>query len=172
MEQLYILTVKIIEYIGKFNKEEGEEYTKKIYALFFDTTGTDHEDVEMLFNELTKYYIHNIDNYKKKQKTTEEINEEINEETTEKKTEKTNEKTTEEINEEINEETTEKKIEKTIEKTTEEITQSNNKSQISNIVNEKVDIPENIQEYLESNDEVEPKDISCYDKSCKKCNIF
>ena len=43
------------------NKEEGEEYANKIKALFFESTATDHENVENIFNELTKDYIDNID---------------------------------------------------------------------------------------------------------------
>ena len=106
------------------NKEEGEEYAKKINALFFESTATDHENVENIFYELIKDY---IDKYGLK----------------------------------------------------EEKIPPNNNSQTTNIVNnEKVDVnPEQKMESMETVDtgkieEVQPIDPSCYDKSCKKCNIF
>ena len=39
------------------NKEEGEDYANKINASFFESTATDHENVEIIFNKLTKDYI-------------------------------------------------------------------------------------------------------------------
>ena len=53
------------------NKEEGEEYANKIKALFFESTATDHENVENIFNELTKDY---IDKYGLKEETTQSNN--------------------------------------------------------------------------------------------------
>ena len=53
------------------NKEEGEEYAKTIKASFFESTATDHENVENIFNELTKDY---IDKYGLKEETTQSNN--------------------------------------------------------------------------------------------------
>ncbi len=53
------------------NKEEGEEYANKIKALFFESTATDHENVENIFNELTKDY---INKYGLKEETTQSNN--------------------------------------------------------------------------------------------------
>ena len=39
------------------NREEGEEYAKKINALYFESTATDHENVVNIFEELIKAYI-------------------------------------------------------------------------------------------------------------------
>ena len=47
------------------NKEEGEEYAKKINALYFESTATDHENVVNIFEELIKAY---INTFKKKDK--------------------------------------------------------------------------------------------------------
>ena len=44
---------------AKVNKEEGEEYAKKINALYFESTATDHENVVNIFEELIKVYIEN-----------------------------------------------------------------------------------------------------------------
>ena len=41
------------------NREEGEEYAKKINALYFESTATDHENVVNIFEELIKVYIEN-----------------------------------------------------------------------------------------------------------------
>ena len=43
------------------NKEEGEDYANKINASFFESTATDHENVENIFNELTKAYINKFE---------------------------------------------------------------------------------------------------------------
>ena len=43
------------------NKEEGEDYAKTIKASFFESTATDHENVENIFNELTKAYINKFE---------------------------------------------------------------------------------------------------------------
>ena len=43
------------------NKEEGEDYANKIKASFFESTATDHENVENIFNELTKAYINKFE---------------------------------------------------------------------------------------------------------------
>ena len=53
------------------NKEEGEEYANKIKALFFESSATDHENVENIFNKLTKDY---IDKYGLKEETTQSNN--------------------------------------------------------------------------------------------------
>ena len=50
---------------AKVNKEEGEEYAKKINALYFESTATDHENVVNIFEELIKAY---INTFKKKDK--------------------------------------------------------------------------------------------------------
>ena len=42
---------------SEVNKEEGEEYAKKINALYFETSATEHENIENLFQEMTKAYI-------------------------------------------------------------------------------------------------------------------
>ena len=47
------------------NREEGEEYAKKINALYFESTATDHENVVNIFEELIKAY---INTFKKKDK--------------------------------------------------------------------------------------------------------
>ena len=44
---------------AKVNKEESEEYAKKINALYFESTATDHENVVNIFEELIKVYIEN-----------------------------------------------------------------------------------------------------------------
>ena len=51
---------------SEVNKEEGEEYAKKIKALFFESTATDHENVEKIFYELTKAYINKFEPKEKK----------------------------------------------------------------------------------------------------------
>ena len=38
------------------SKEEGEEYAKSINVLFFETTATEHECIENLFNNVVNYY--------------------------------------------------------------------------------------------------------------------
>jgi len=62
------------------NKEEGEEYAKKINALYFESTATDHENVVNIFEELIKVYIEN-NKEKKNEDTTNNINN-SNEDTT------------------------------------------------------------------------------------------
>ncbi len=42
---------------AEVTKEEGEDYANKIKASFFESTATDHENVEIIFNKLTKDYI-------------------------------------------------------------------------------------------------------------------
>ena len=39
---------------AKVNKEEGEEYAKKINALYFESTVNEHENVVNIFEELIK----------------------------------------------------------------------------------------------------------------------
>ena len=62
------------------NREEGEEYAKKINALYFESTATDHENVVNIFEELIKVYIEN-NKEKKNEDTTNNINN-SNEDTT------------------------------------------------------------------------------------------
>ena len=50
---------------AEVNREEGEEYAKKINALYFESTATDHENVVNIFEELIKAY---INTFKKKDK--------------------------------------------------------------------------------------------------------
>ena len=56
---------------AEVTKEEGEDYANKIKASFFESTATDHENVENIFNELTKDY---IDKYGLKEETTQSNN--------------------------------------------------------------------------------------------------
>ena len=42
---------------SEVNKEEGEEYANNINALFFETSATEHENIDNLFQEMTKAYI-------------------------------------------------------------------------------------------------------------------
>ena len=42
---------------SEVNKEEGEEYANNINALFFETSATEHENIENLFQEMTKAYL-------------------------------------------------------------------------------------------------------------------
>ena len=46
---------------AEVTKEEGEDYANKIKASFFESTATDHENVENIFNELTKAYINKFE---------------------------------------------------------------------------------------------------------------
>ncbi len=50
---------------AEVTKEEGEDYANKIKASFFESTATDHENVENIFNELTKAYINKFESKEK-----------------------------------------------------------------------------------------------------------
>ena len=47
------------------NREEGEEFAGKINAFFFETSATDHENVENVFNQLINAYIDKFESSEK-----------------------------------------------------------------------------------------------------------